>query len=59
MQEIRKRKEKLAELQAAGKYENRQAAHQDRIDRLERSIGQLYTEYAKEVMRIEGIEFDR
>lgn len=56
-EEIADRKTKIAELETSGKYQNRIAQHQARIDELEKSLESAFSEHFKEILKADGVSF--
>lgn len=48
--ELQERKDKLAELEKLGLFPNRQDAHKERIDQLEKSLKNVFFEDVKEIL---------
>jgi len=64
-QELADRKEKLQALQDSGKFQNRQDAHQARIDQLEGALKKAdagsdtaFKEYCRSILRADGVTFN-
>ena len=55
--ELADRQEKLDLLKAQWQNEFRQKQHQDRIDQLEKALKNKYTEYMKDILKADGVEF--
>lgn len=56
-QELEDRKEKLDLLVSKDENPYRQKQHKERIDQLEKSLKNKYTEFMKEVLKLDGVEF--
>lgn len=55
--ELQERKDKLAELEKLWLFPNRQDAHKERIDQLEKSLKKVFFEDVKEILTEEWIRF--
>lgn len=56
-EEIADRKNKIAELEKSGKYQNRIDQHKERISELEKSLEGAFSEHWKEILKADGVNF--
>lgn len=55
--ELEETKQKLADLEVSGKYQARADGYRTRIKELESSLAGTFSEYCKEILKADGIEF--
>lgn len=55
--ELEETKQKLADLEASGKYQARAEGYRTRIKELEGSLVGTFSEYCKKILKADGIEF--